>query len=289
MTALQLARPADVHAFEAVAGPFLAAREAEHNLLLGICTNLNTRPYGSLPPYFAVVSEGDRVVAAALRTPPLNLLLSAVDEPAALPLIAADVLREYPDLPGVLAEKGIAREFAELWRAWTGAAYRIKTAERIFRCTRVIPARPVGGRIRDATRADRELIVEWLVAFTLEAIGPDEDTSRAGVVADGWLEARERRLFLWEDGGRVVSLVGVSGETPHGIRIAPVYTPPERRGRGYASACVAAVTQGQLDAGRRFCFLFTDLANPTSNKIYQQIGYEPVCDVDEYRFDPPRT
>jgi predicted GNAT family acetyltransferase len=92
-------------------------------------------------------------------------------------------------------------------------------------------------------------------------------------------------MFLWEDGGRAVSMVGVSGETPNGIRVAPVYTPPELRGRGYASACVAAVTQAQFDRGRRFCFLFTDLANPTSNKIYQAIGYEPVCDVDEYRFE----
>jgi predicted GNAT family acetyltransferase len=67
----------------------------------------------------------------------------------------------------------------------------------------------------------------------------------------------------------------------------PVYTPPALRGRGYASALVAAVSQAQLDAGRRFCFLFTDLANPTSNRIYQDIGYEAVCDVDEYRFEAP--
>ena len=63
-----------------------------------------------------------------------------------------------------------------------------------------------------------------------------------------------------------------------------MYTPPPARGRGYASALVAEASQLQLDAGRRFCFLFTDLANPTSNHIYQAIGYEPVRDVDEYRF-----
>lgn len=289
MTALRLTRPANVDAFEALAGPFLTAREAEHNLLLGICTNLKSRPYGTLPPYFAVITKGDRVVASALRTPPFNLLLSAVDEPAALPLLADDVVREYPDLPGMLGEKATAREFAELWRARTGANARIKTAERNFQCTRVIPPRLVSGQLRDARPADRDLIARWLVAFAQEALGESADLAQAGIVADRWLDARERRLFLWEDDGRPVSLVGVSGETPNGIRVAPVYTPPELRGRGYASACVATVTQAQFDRGRRFCFLFTDLVNPTSNKIYQQIGYEPVCDVDEYRFDSPRT
>jgi predicted GNAT family acetyltransferase len=68
------------------------------------------------------------------------------------------------------------------------------------------------------------------------------------------------------------------------MRIGPVYTPPALRKRGYASALTAALSQELLDSGRKFCFLFTDLANPTSNRIYQQIGYQAVCDVDEYRF-----
>lgn len=285
MTGLQLTRHADVRAFLALAGAFLEAREAEHNLMLGICTNLRARPYGSLTPYFAVVRSEDVVVAAALRTPPFNLVLSSIEEPAALPLLADDVLREYPDLPGVLGKKRDAREFSELWQASTGAAARIKTAERNFQCTRVIPPRRTAGGLRDATAADRDLIAGWLVAFAAEALGESADIAQSGAVADGWLEARERRLFIWENSGQAVSMCGASGETPNGIRIGAVYTPPELRGRGYASACVAAVTQAQFDRGRRFCFLFTDLANPTSNRIYGEIGYEPVCDVDEYRFE----
>ena len=84
----------------------------------------------------------------------------------------------------------------------------------------------------------------------------------------------------------MVSLVGAGGETPHGIRIGPVYTPPERRSRGYASSLTAAASQDQLDRGREFVFLFTDLGNPTSNKIYQAIGYEPVIDIDQVTFMP---
>ena len=78
-------------------------------------------------------------------------------------------------------------------------------------------------------------------------------------------------------------------ETPRGVRVNMVYTPPELRRRGYASACVAALSQRMLDSGKKFCFLYTDLSNPTSNKIYQEIGYRPVFDVDEYKFEQPAS
>ena len=90
-------------------------------------------------------------------------------------------------------------------------------------------------------------------------------------------------FVLWLDGD-TVSLTAFGGATPNGIRLGPVYTPPDKRGRGYASALVADVTASLLAGGRRFCFLFTDLANPTSNSIYQQVGYRPVTDVDLWRF-----
>src|SRR5438093_1092376 len=100
--------------------------------------------------------------------------------------------------------------------------------------------------------------------------------------AERWIAGG--RLRLWED-GVVVSMAGASGPTPNGIRVGAVYTPPDKRRRGYASALVAALSQEQLDTGKKFCFLYTDLANPTSNKIYQDVGYEPVCDIDEYIFE----
>lgn len=87
------------------------------------------------------------------------------------------------------------------------------------------------------------------------------------------------------DGGPA-SVAATGGPTPNGIRIGPVYTPPDRRRRGYASALTAATSQAELDKGRRFIFLFTDLANPTSNKIYRAIGYEPVIDIDQVSFVP---
>src|SRR3954464_11849290 len=103
----------------------------------------------------------------------------------------------------------------------------------------------------------------------------------------GGLERREgdpdSGLLLWED-GQVATLGGFGGLTPNGIRIGPIYTPPDLRRRGYASALTAELTQMLLGRGRRFCFLYTDLANPTSNSIYHRIGYEPVSDVDMWSF-----
>ena len=80
-------------------------------------------------------------------------------------------------------------------------------------------------------------------------------------------------------------MAGFSGATPNGIRVNLVYTPPEYRKKGYATSCVAALSQTLLDQGRKYCFLFTDLANPTSNHIYQTIGYQPVCDMNDYWFE----
>jgi predicted GNAT family acetyltransferase len=281
---LRLTRARDADEFDRLAFDFLAAREAEHNLLFGIVAGVRAGEYPA-SPYFAVVRDGERVTAAALRTPPLNLVLSSIDDPDAISLFVDEALALWPDLPGVVGPSEHARRFAELWAERTGHAVAIHTAERAFRLTKVIAPRPATGTIRLAEPQDRARIAAWLIDFGAEALRLTQDLARMEAFADR-LIARigGRAMYLWED-GRPVSMTGVAAVTPHGSRVGPVYTPPDLRGRGYASALVAAASQAQLDAGRRFCFLFTDLANPTSNRIYQDIGYEPVCDVDEYRFE----
>lgn len=281
---LRLTRARDPDDLDRLAFDFLAAREAEHNLLFGIVAGILAGAYKT-EPYFAVVRDGERVVAVALRTPPFNLVLSVIDDPGALDLIVADAYSLWPDLIGVLGAKDDARGFAALWDRRAGAHPSLRTAERIFQLHRVIPPRPAPGRLRRAEPADRELVTDWLIAFGAEALGVAQDRVETAAFADRFIAGLgARELSLWDDDGPV-SLTGAAAVTPNGSRIGPVYTPPGLRGHGYASALVAAVSQSQLDRGRRFCFLFTDLANPTSNQIYRSIGYEPVCDVDEYRFE----
>ncbi len=210
------------------------------------------------------------------------MAISNTAEPAALHVIADDLLRTGRPLPDVLAPKAVALAFAEHWRALTGRAFHLEVAERVFCLEQVNPVRGVSGQLRPVTLVDRDLLVEWIHAFTIEALR-EADRARVERSVDLSFQSSLRRTYLWED-GQPVSLVGCGGKTPNGIRIGPVYTPPDLRGRGYASACVAAVSQLLLDEGRKYCFLFTDLSNPTSNHIYQQIGYQPVADMDKYAF-----
>ena len=275
--------------FLADAGAWLEAREAEHNLILGICSTLRVDPaVYPRPPYFAVIRDESRIVACAIRTPPWPLILSEIDDAGALPLVAADVAGALAGerLSGAVGPPDMARAFADGWVAAHGGTWEIGLDELIFRLERVIPpARPAPGLMRRAASADRELVSRWVIDFATESL-PEDDRARLSESVDRWLEMTGRTVYLWEDGGAPVSLTGVSGATPHGIRIGPVYTPPALRSRGYASSLVAAVSQEQLDAGRRFCFLYTDLANPTSNKIYQEIGYQPVTDALRITFRP---
>jgi len=283
LAAMELRRFATVDDFLATTEPFLVEREAEHNLMLGVASSLTEAPEAySGPPYLAAVIDAGRVVAAAVRTPPFRLVLSEVDDPRAIGLLAEDSLAE--ELPGVLGPVEHVRAFVEARAILGGPAATFEAAERAYRLTDVQPMPSIPGRARLATLDDRDLVIAWVEAFRLEALGEDD---HASVVADvdRWLARRGRMVHLWEDGD-AVSLVGTGGRTPNGIRIGPVYTPPDARRRGYASALVAAVSQAELDAGRRFCFLFTDLANPTSNHIYQAIGYVPVRDVEAYAFRP---
>ncbi|HEY8426690.1 MAG TPA: GNAT family N-acetyltransferase [Limnochordales bacterium] len=287
---MRLVRPHSASEFLQLVEPFLVQHEAEHNLMLGIAIGLVRDP-GRFehPPYLAAVEEAGRVVAAAVMTPPHNLALSRVEASRALELIAEDLHATGWIVPGVVGPKDVSRQFAELWQARTGAPFHLSMALRIYALERVRPPAGVAGRLRRATDNDRALLLEWVAAFMAEAEHAP-DPARAQRVVDIHLHPDRRSLFVWEDGQppRPVSMAAFSRPTPNGVSVSLVYTPPELRRRGYASACVAALSQWLLDSGRRYCFLYTDLSNPTSNHIYQAIGYEPVCDADEYKFGPAR-
>jgi uncharacterized protein len=283
---MKLQRFTNVAAFRDRAIPFLLEYEAEDNLILGLSSALLEDPhrYGPDDPYLATVEKDDSVVAVVLRTPPHNLLISRVNTHEVLPLIANEAQQFFGKIPGVNAMSETSKAFAELWQNMTGQSFKVTMAQRVYKLEKVIPAREVSGHIRRAEQKDRDLLVDWVIAFSKEAIGQDAERGRMERSVDLRLTHDTTFFNVWEDNGQVVSLVGSSGPTPNGIRIGPVYTPPEQRGKGYASACVAAFSQFLLDGGRKFVFLYTDLSNPTSNRIYQNIGYNAVCDTDQYEF-----
>jgi uncharacterized protein len=267
------------------AGPFLMRHEDEHNLMLGLCGTLVRQP--EVYPdgaYLATVTEGDAVVTAALRTPPHQVVLAGVaegaDVAAAHALLAADLRAVYGALPGASGQVDVARSFAEAWSAETGEPYRRTMDEYFYRLDQLIPPRLVPGRLRRATEADRPLLEHWMGAFHAEALGGEPTTDQSGWVTNA-LSFVTRGVYLWED-GEPVTLAGWQGPTEHGIRIGPVYTPPELRRRGYAGACVGALSQLLLDEGRDFCVLYTDVSNVTSNHVYQQLGYQRIMEAAVY-------
>ena len=257
---------------------WLLRNEAEYNLLLGLAYRLQRSDAGFDPPiYLATVEQGDDLVGCAFRTPPQKLGLTRMPL-GALPGVAADLAEVYDTIPGVLAAEPESSAFAEEWSALRGVTVRPGQRNRIHRLERVVPPSPMpSGRMRQATMEDAALVARWFSEFESEAHAqPGGQWTAERRIVEG-------TVFLWDDEGPR-SMGGIAAETPHGARIGFVYTPPAHRGRGYAAANTAAVSERMLRAGKRFCFLYTDLANPTSNAIYARIGYEPVCDVNEWLF-----
>jgi len=283
---MEALRLADAAAFLAEAEPFLLADEARHNLILGIAGNACDGAYEDIRLW--LVRDGSEVVGAALQTPPYNLVLARPQSPEALAVLVHAVQNEV--LPGVVGSEPEATEFAELWSRRTGGSARTNMRQGVFALERVEPLPAVPGAARVATAADREVALRWLFAFSDEALhegGPGRD--RVEELLDYRLSSPSAGILLWADGGEPVSLAGWGGRTPNGIRVGPVYTPPELRGCGYATALTAELSRQLLDGslfegGRRFCFLYTDLANPTSNAIYERIGYRRIAESAEIVF-----
>ncbi len=281
---MRVIRVDDVDAYLALVGPFLRAREAEHNLALGLLGRLRVEPrlYG-FDPTFVVVEQAGDIVGCLLRTPPHGVVLSRFEDLAGVDAVAAEVIDSHPELPGVVGPAAEAARFADAWSRSTGAPARIGFRQRVHSAAEVHPVPRASGQMREARPDDEPTVVEWLRAFAEEALHEQPH------VEDVELGYRRREAdpdgawLVWDDDG-LVSVAAYGNPTPSGIRVGPVYTPPEHRGRGYATSLVAELTAERLAAGSTYCFLFTDLANATSNAIYARIGYESVSDWDQWSF-----
>ena len=277
----------DPRAFREVATPYLVRDEARHNLLLGVSTMLIQQPdlYEAFDLW--VVSDGDDVTGAALRTHPLNLVLAQPSDDEALDALVERLLHERQALPGVIAALPELEAFVAAWTSANDLDATRVLRHGVYELREVLPAPAAPGRPRPATPEDRDLVIPWIVAFAEEALPEDNDPQRQVRFVESRLAANDDAgMWLWEDGGRPVSVSGYGGATPNGIRIGPVYTPPELRGRGYATTLVSEQSRWLLGTGRTLCFLYADLDNPTSNALYRRIGYRMIAEAGEVRFDP---
>ena len=268
-----------------VALDYLEAQEVLNGLMIGLAIRLShSAPRRRNRPFLAAVEDGGELVGAAVMTPPRKMVLYshlADCQPVVEALHAAMAGRWT--VPGVLGPANMADAWAKMWERETNHPARQGTRQRVFELRQVQPLKLLPGRLRLANADDFEYLVEWIQAFHVDA-NIQDDLESAALLARGKMQNGD--LFVWENGaGEPVSMAAKSRPTRHGITVNLVYTPADLRGRGYATACVATLSQQLLDDGYQFCTLFTDLGNPVSNYIYEKIGYTAVADFHEYYFD----
>jgi RimJ/RimL family protein N-acetyltransferase len=253
----------------------------EHNVLATILVAALDGDFRETAPLFAYAEDSaGTVTAAALRTPPFSIVATELAPDAAHELMALWLQRD-PAPPGANAEPGTAQALASAWRTQTGGTTSCVREMARFALSQVVdPPRPPAGRLRLAELGERDLLTEWWDAFANEA-KLAADRARAAATVDARLAAQ--RLFVWDDDGPV-SFLALSPTVAGVARIGPVYTPPANRRRGYAGMAVADMSRHALAHGATACMLFTDLANPTSNKIYKEVGYRRVGDWEEQEF-----
>jgi len=279
------ARPIeDPAAYAAAVLPFLLQAPARHNLFLGLLNTLQRRP-ATYPTFHLWLAEHDgRVAGAAMQTPPHNIAIAEPSASGAVDALVAAIVEAGIRPPGAVGGVDEAQAFADAWCARVGGGHTTINRQGIYELTAIRDVGAAEGAARLATDEDLPLLLAWHAAFLAEAVPDhvgDEDAMRrrlTGLVADGG-------FWLWESGD-IVSMTGASAAPPAGVRIGPVYTPPSRRGHGFATALVSHASAHALAHGVARCWLHTDLANPTSNAIYQRIGYEWVCEATELRFTP---
>jgi GNAT superfamily N-acetyltransferase len=238
-------------------------------------TLLRANRFGEAALLLTVWDEGT-AVGAALQTPPYPLACNGIPSDAHA-IVATELARIRPDLSGVRGKRDDALAFADAWYGQTGACGTITTNEMLYRLVTLCAPDAVSGGHREATTADRALLVDWVEHFFVETFSHQRNDAAGERFVDN-ANAVGDRFVLWDDGGAAVSMAMLRAPSAGVSRIGPVFTPRNSRGRGYGSAVTAAAAELCRRNGVDDVVLFADLANPTSNKIYQRIGFEAVTD-----------
>ncbi len=280
----EVTRHDDLAEFWALTGDFFNADPVFHTIpIAAVDRRLNHADPEDEPPLLVSVSEDGVLVAAALRTPPWPLTLSGVAPEWAD--VVADALAGDVELPGVNGPRDSAEAFVVAWAARTGCNAREHMALRLYELGDLV-APEVPGAARLATMDDLGLLSRWRTDFAVEATGQARDADsedRSELMLRISLTAGHGHV-IWHHGDTPVAWAGASAPASAMSRIGPVYTPPEHRRHGYGAAVTAACASWAKDNGAEHVVLYTDLANPTSNSIYQRIGFRPVVDSAEFVF-----
>jgi GNAT superfamily N-acetyltransferase len=272
MTKSALVTFKDPAAYAARIVPFLERNEAENGLFIGVLDLLKLDPE-VMPPLMVEIRRGDETIAAAYYRDRLLIVTRDLEDAAddLATLLKADRI----DVPGVVGPSVSAEAFARAWVAIRGCESTLGMDQGLYSMKELNWPPPVPGKMRVMVSDDIPLIATWVLGFQNEAT-PHEAGGLNDARKNAEARASKKMTFIWECDGRPVAMAALSRPTRHGIAVNAVYTPPEFRRRGYATALVAHISYEGLSRGKEFCCLYTDLSNPTSNSIYQKIGYTLV-------------
>lgn len=278
----------DINEFCDIAFPFLLKREVINWSLIDILHYLkkNIHKYGEEIPLLIALTEGEEVKLISQRTPPYPLIISHTDDMDSVEKLIEELSKRKEKLPGVLSFKKAAEKFTKLWCEKTSLNPHLIREERIYKLEEVSEEILGDKQFSVATKKYQSIVLNWAREMMIEALTDvtqeelDQNINNFKIE----FENDNSQIFILFDNNEPVSIARKMGNTPNGINL--VYTPPSLRRRGYATECVAKLSNLLLEEGNKYCFLETDLSNPASNSIYKKIGYQPVIDVDEYKFLP---
>jgi uncharacterized protein len=278
---MTVVRDSNPGAFLQHAGPLLYAREAEYGLPLGLVEALQTYLKPEITPLLLRLTENGETSAVCVQTRPENVMVSHLGDGQAAALAAYFREHQLP-LGGAIGPAPGVQAFCAYY---SEAPVHIRMSQRILQLTQVNPPPPAPGQFRIAGPADFDTVSRFFHEFHVECL-PHEIPTPANLTKLIEDRIARKTVYLWEDDGTVVSSAHTTRPTRNGISIGPVYTPPAERKKGYASNLMAALSQHLLDGGKRFCVLFTDTRNPTSNKIYESIGYRVIGTSEFLSYTP---
>ncbi|AAU17005.1 GNAT family N-acetyltransferase [Bacillus cereus] len=250
---------------------FLEKNEQENNLILGVLQMVQQ------PIFMGVAKQEEEVAVVFLQTEEKKQIIVATSEVMGVDIkeLAKELTKVYPDIPGLIGNKKVVQRLAEEIAVLENKKTTVAMEQGIYELEQVKKKWTEEGIFREINSDELPVIEKWIYQFCEDVNLP---TTKEEAEQTAHTLITNHRLFGLEIEGKLVSVAAKTRPTKNNITINFVYTPKEERKKGYASNCVAALSQRMLDEGYKTTTLYTDLANPTSNKIYQEIGYEQIAE-----------
>lgn len=248
---------------------YLLQREAENNLMLGVLHKCMDNLPNSNHIFIATQKHG-QTVFAVVQTQHHFIIAG---EKMYSDVVIDFIVDQEIVVSGIIGQKELCLHFASRWKAKTKKSWLIKMNQRIYQLNSLRSIAKSPGHLRLATSADQKILRRWMQEFA-EVLGEQIDEEKSRIIVDNYLS--DASLYVWVD-QQIVSMARKARPSDHGIVVTSVFTPVEYRNQGYATSLVHDLSALLLQ-DYKFCALYTDLDNPTSNRVYQRIGYRPIAD-----------